>query len=104
MENYYVDAVEIGILKGKLADPVRGDKPYQTIAVDDIGAFGVLAFERPRDFLGVELEIAGKHLTHVPAARGFARVRGKRVKVQKHHPLPARLDLPPEYYQIVRLV
>src|SRR5438477_537963 len=32
MENYYVDAVEIGILKGKLMDPVRGDKPYQTIA------------------------------------------------------------------------
>src|SRR5262249_38335797 len=37
MENYYVDQVEIGILKGKLMDPIRPDKPYQTIAADDIG-------------------------------------------------------------------
>ena len=48
METYYIDQVEIGILKGRLADPIRGDKPYQTIATDDIGAFVALAFERPR--------------------------------------------------------
>ena len=52
MENYYIDQVEIGILKGKLADPVRGDKPYQTIATEDIGAFVALAFERPAEFIG----------------------------------------------------
>jgi len=46
MEMYYVDQVEIGILKGKFADPIRADKPYQTIATDDIGAFVALAFER----------------------------------------------------------
>src|SRR5262249_57630429 len=49
MENYYIAAVEIGILKGKLADPIRGYKPYQTIAVDNIGAFGRLAFGRRTD-------------------------------------------------------
>ena len=38
MENYYVDQVEIGILKGKLVDPIRADKPYQTVAAEDIGA------------------------------------------------------------------
>ena len=48
METYYIDQVEIGILKGRLADPIRGDKPYQTIATADIGAFVALAFERPR--------------------------------------------------------
>jgi uncharacterized protein YbjT (DUF2867 family) len=32
MENYYIAQVEIGILKGKLTDLIRGDKPYQTIA------------------------------------------------------------------------
>ena len=37
MENYCVDQVEIGILQGHLYDPVRADKPYQTIASDDIG-------------------------------------------------------------------
>src|SRR5215472_4227054 len=58
MENYYIDQVEIGILKGKLMDPIRADKPYQTIASDDIGAFVALAFERAKDFIGAEFEIA----------------------------------------------
>src|SRR5215831_12116199 len=35
METYHILEVEVGILKGKLADPIRGDKPYQTIATDD---------------------------------------------------------------------
>ena len=102
MENYYIDAVEIGILKGKLADPIRGDKPYQTIAVDNIGAFGALAFERPKIFIGLELEIAGSELTNVQAAEVFSRVLGKPVKFQKV-PLPlVRIVLGKEFYQMFR--
>lgn len=52
MEIYYIDQVELGILTGKLTDPIRGNKPYQTIATDDIGAFVALAFERPTEFIG----------------------------------------------------
>src|SRR5690349_13022499 len=51
MEDYYIEQVEIGILQGKLMDGVRADKPYQTIAVDDIGAFVALAFDRPTEFI-----------------------------------------------------
>jgi len=102
MENYYVDQVEIGILKGKLMDPIRGDKPYQTIATDDIGAFVALAFERPKDFIGLELEIAGSELTNVQAAQVFSRVLGKPVKFQKL-PMPlVRLLLGKEFYQMFR--
>jgi uncharacterized protein YbjT (DUF2867 family) len=102
MENYYVDQVEIGILKGKLMDPIRADKPYQTIAADDIGAFAALAFERPRDFIGLELEIAGSELTNPEAAQVFSRVLGKRVKFQKL-PMPmVRLVLGKEFYQMFR--
>ena len=102
MENYYIAAVEIGILKGKLADPIRGDKPYQTIAVDNIGAFGALAFDRPNDFIGLEVEIAGSELTNVQAAKVFSRVLGKAVKFQKV-PLPVvRLILGKEFYQMFR--
>jgi uncharacterized protein YbjT (DUF2867 family) len=102
MENYYIEAVEIGILKGKLADPIRGDKPYQTIAVDNIGAFGALAFDRPTDFISLELEIAGSELTNVQAAEVFSRVLGKQVKFQKL-PLPlVRLVLGKEFYQMFR--
>ncbi len=102
MEGYYIDQVEIGILKGKLADAVRPDKPYQTIATDDIGAFVALAFERPTEFIGKELEIAGSELTYLEAAKVFSRVLGKPVKFQKL-PLPlVRLILGREFYLMFR--
>ena len=102
MENYYIDQVEIGILKGKLMDPIRADKPYQTIAADDIGAFAALAFERPRDFIGTELEIAGSDLTNPEAAQVFSRILGKPVKFQRL-PMPmVRLFLGKEFYQMFR--
>lgn len=100
MENYYIDKVEIGILRGKLTDPIRADKPYQTIASDDIGAFVAVAFDRPRELIGAELEIAGSELTNPQAAEVFSRVLGKPVKFQKI-PMPAvRLFLGKEFYQM----
>ena len=102
MENYYIDQVEIGILKGKLVDGVRADKPYQTIAADDIGAFVALAFERPQEFIGKELEIAGSELTNLETAKVFGRVLGKRVRFQKL-PMPVvRLFLGREFQQMFR--
>ena len=100
METYHITEVEIGLLKGKLADPIRGDKPYQTIATDDIGAFAALAFERPKDFIGLDLEIAGSELTNIEAAKVFSRVLNRPVKFQKL-PLPiVRLVLGKEFYEM----
>lgn len=102
MEMYYIDQVEVGILKGKLADPIPGDKPYQTIATDSIGAFVALAFDRPQEFIGKELEIAGSELTNLEAAKVFSRVLGKPVKFQKL-PLPlVRIILGKEFYLMFR--
>src|SRR5262244_4204253 len=102
MENYYVDQVEIGILKGKLMDPIRADKPYQTIASSDIGAFVALAFDRPKEFIGEAVEIAGSELTNPEAAQVFSRVLGKPVKFQRL-PMPiVRLFLGKEFYQMFR--
>ena len=102
MENYYIDKVEIGILKGKLMDPIRADKPYQTIASDDIGAFVALAFDRPKEFISTELEIAGSELTNSEAAQVFSRVLGRPVKFRKL-PMPiVRLALGKEFYQMFR--
>jgi uncharacterized protein YbjT (DUF2867 family) len=102
MENYYIEQVEIGILKGKLMDAVRADKPYQTIATDDIGGFVALAFERPQDFIGLELELAGSELTNLEAAEIFSRVLDKPVKFREL-PLPmVRLFLGKEFYQMFR--
>ena len=102
MDMYYLDQVEIGILKGKLADFLRADKPYQTIATDDIGAFVALAFECPERFIGKELEIAGSELTNAEAVRVFSRVLGKPVKYQKLPFLLARLILGNEFYTMFR--
>jgi len=102
MENYYIDQVEIGLLNGKLLDPIRADKTYQTIAADDIGAFAALAFERPKDFIGLELEIAGSELTNPEAAQVFSRVLGKPVKFKKLPMLLVRLFLGKEFYQMFR--
>ena len=100
METYHVLEVEVGILKGKLADPISGDKPYQTIATDDIGAFAALAFERPKDFIGLELEIAGSQLTNRETAQVFSRVLGKPVKFRRL-PMPiVRLFLGKEFYEM----
>jgi len=102
MENYYIDQVEIGILKGKLMDPIRADKTYQTIAANDIGGFVALAFERPKEFIGAAPEIAGSELTNPEAAQVFSRVLGKPVKFQKL-PMPmVRLMLGKEFYQMFR--
>ena len=102
MENYYIDQVEIGILRGKLLDPIRGDKLYQTIAVEDIGAFAALAFERPKEFTGLELEIAGSELTNPEAAQVFSRVLGRPVKFKKLPLVAVRLFLGKEFYQMFR--
>jgi uncharacterized protein YbjT (DUF2867 family) len=102
MENYYIDQVEIGILKGKLLDPIRADKAYQTIAADDIGAFAALAFERPNDFTGLALEIAGSELTNPQAAQVFSRVLGRTVRFRRL-PMPlVRVFLGKEFYQMFR--
>ena len=97
MEGYYGEQVEIGILQGKLMYPIRADKPYQTIVSDDIGGFVALTFERPKDFIGLELEIAGSELTSPQAAEVFSRVLGKPVEFQE---LPIPTDK--EYYQMFR--
>ena len=102
MENYYIDQVEIGILKGKLMDPIGGDKPYQTIATEDIGAFAALAFGRPKEFIGLELEIAGSELTNPETAETFSRVLGRPVRFQQL-PMPLiRVVLGKEFYQMFR--
>jgi len=100
METYHILEVEVGLLKGKLADPIRGEKPYQTIATDDIGRFVALAFERPEEFIGLELEIAGSELTNVQVAEVFSRVLNRPVKFKKLPMLIVKLFLGKEFYEM----
>jgi uncharacterized protein YbjT (DUF2867 family) len=102
MEIYHMLELEVGLLIGRFLDPVRHDKPYQSIATDDIGAFVALAFDRPREFIGMELEIAGSELTPRQTADIFSRVMGKPVKYGKLPMLAARILLGKDFHAMFR--
>jgi hypothetical protein len=72
---------------------LRPDTPLQMIAVDDLGAYGRLVFERAEQFNGRQLDIAG---TRSPCPVAVARVwdpphepRGLGV-LQPDHRVPRR--------------
>ena len=96
MENYYMPQVEKGIIKGRLLDGVRADKPYQLIAVEDIGAFAAAVFERGEEMPGQAFEIAGEELTNVEIAATFGRVMGRPVKFTRIPILLLRLSGGPD--------
>jgi len=102
MEIYHMLELEVGLLIGRFLDPVRHDKTYQSIATDDIGAFVALAFDRPEEFIGMELEIAGSELTPRQTADVFSRVMGKPVKYGRLPMLAVRFLLGKEFYAMFR--
>ncbi|WP_051182386.1 NmrA/HSCARG family protein [Nocardia vinacea] len=55
---------------------VRADIPVSLISVHDIGGFAAIAFDRPADFLGRTVPIAGDRLTPPQIAETFGRTAG----------------------------
>ena len=75
------------ILSGTL--PTWGIAPgrkVQIVAVDDIGAIAAMAFERPDEFIGQAIELAGDDLTEDEMAAVFSRVTGRTVTVDRSQP------------------
>ncbi|MEV7895579.1 NmrA/HSCARG family protein [Streptomyces cyaneofuscatus] len=56
--------------------PVKPDKPMQFIASDDIGVFAADAFDRPAEFIGREIELAGDEITFPQVAEVYERITG----------------------------
>ena len=67
------------ILGGTLAQPLDPDKPFQTVAVEDIGVFAAMAFENPDEWIGREVDLAGDEMTMPEYAETFSRVIGREV-------------------------
>ena len=67
------------ILGGTLPQPLDPEKPFQQVAVEDIGAFAAMAFEHPDEWIGREVEIAGDERTMPEIAEAFGRVVGREV-------------------------
>jgi uncharacterized protein YbjT (DUF2867 family) len=67
------------ILGGTLPQPLDPDKPFQMVAVEDIGVFAAMAFENPDEWVGREVDLAGDEMTMPEIADTFSRVIGRQV-------------------------
>ena len=85
MENnhYKRDAILSGAFPSWGLAPGR---KLQIVAVDDIGAFAAIAFERPDEFIGRAIELAGDDLTEDEVAAVLSRVTGRTVTVDRSQP------------------
>ena len=67
------------VLGGTLAQLLDPDKPFQQVAVEDIGDFAAIAFENPGRWIGREVDLAGDEQTMPEMAETFGRVIGREV-------------------------
>jgi uncharacterized protein YbjT (DUF2867 family) len=67
------------VLGGTLAQPLDPDKPFQQVAVEDIGDFAAIAFENPGRWVGREVDLAGDDQTMPEMAETFGRVIGREI-------------------------
>ena len=67
------------ILGGTLAQPLDPDKPFQQVAVEDVGAFAGIAFKDPGKWIGREVDLAGDEQTMPKIAETFGRVIGREI-------------------------
>jgi uncharacterized protein YbjT (DUF2867 family) len=59
------------------------DRPLQMIAVEDIGHFATMAFERPEEFIGRATELAGDARTMPEAAEIYSRILGRTITFEE---------------------
>lgn len=81
MENWRM--MREGIDNGIIALPLSPQTRLQMIAVDDIGAFVALAFERPGHWRNRAYELAGDELSMTDVAEAFSRISGREVRYQQ---------------------
>lgn len=74
-----VDALKVG----HLAMPMPADRPLQRIAVEDVGRFAALVFERGAEFYGQGIDIAADELSGREVAQVLTDVTGKEISYQE---------------------
>jgi len=79
MENWYRGFGD-SIRSGQLQQPLCSTARLQMVAVDDIGAFVALAFERPGEWKGRTFSLAGDELSMQQIADAFSRATAQDVK------------------------
>ena len=79
MENLLGPWFRPAIDDGNLAIGIEPDTALQSIAVQDIGRYGALAFERPDELNGQAIDIAGDELTGPAMAEVLSDVTGREI-------------------------
>jgi uncharacterized protein YbjT (DUF2867 family) len=80
MENWTSPWFKPSLAEGKLAIGIRPDTPLEMIAVDDIGTYGLKAFEQHVELNRREIDIAGDEHTMPEAARILGNAIGRKVE------------------------
>jgi len=68
---------------GAMELPLTPGTRLQMVAVDDIGAFAALAFERPGNWQGRTMELAGDELSMEEIAASLSRVGGREIRYRQ---------------------
>ncbi|MFS0868875.1 NmrA/HSCARG family protein [Paenibacillus xylanilyticus] len=78
MENFS-DPMTAGVQNGTMAQAFKPDRVIPLVAVDDIGAFVVLALNNPDNYLGKTIEIAGDELTPLQIVEAIGRITNRTI-------------------------
>ncbi len=79
MENLASPWFKPGIDQGQLMVALKPETALQMIAVNDVGKYGLAAFEKHEELNGREIDIAGDALTMPETARILSEAAGKKV-------------------------
>lgn len=79
MNNWESDMMKNMVLDGTLAQPLSPDTRLQQIEANDIGVFAALAFQKPDEWIGRELDIAGDEPTMQEVVEAFSDALGREV-------------------------
>lgn len=80
MENFNRGPLCRSIRGGELVFPLPPDRPLQLVAIDDVGFFAAMAFDRGEDMLRKGIELAGDELTMPEIAVRFSAHLGREVR------------------------
>jgi len=80
MFNFNSPEMHASIMQGAMTIAIRPDKHLQMLAVEDLGEFVRIAFDRPDEFIGKTIDLAGDEMTMPQLAAAFSRIIGKTVR------------------------
>jgi uncharacterized protein YbjT (DUF2867 family) len=80
MSNFSSPEMHAAIMKGLMTMAIKPDKSLQMFAVEDLGEFVKMAFERPDEYIGKALDLAGDEMTMSQVAAAFSRLIGRTVR------------------------